>query len=136
MDKKLSAKGRSSSGRRMQSVPPGADGGLKINNDDTSDIADTSGQVSSDGSEISKSKTRKSNDVVLTATGGAVNVTVQAKPDESADSLLRRFNREVMRAGVMRRLRELEFYEKPSTKKKKEKKMRAQRIKDYERWAE
>ncbi|MBM4401681.1 MAG: 30S ribosomal protein S21 [Candidatus Cloacimonetes bacterium] len=61
---------------------------------------------------------------------------VEAKPDESADSLLRRFNREVMRAGVMRRLKELEFYEKPSTKKKKEKKMRAQRIKDYERWAE
>ena len=82
--------------------------------------------------------TKKKSDVVLTATTdrGTVNVTVKAKQDESADSLLRRFNREVMRAGVMRRLKELEFYEKPSTRKKREKKIRVKRIKDYERWAE
>lgn len=47
-------------------------------------------------------------------------VEVQAKPDESAESLVRRFNREVMRAGIMRRLKELEFYEKPSRKRKRE----------------
>jgi len=107
---------------------------LKTNSSD--DIVDTSGYTDSGKSGISKRKTQKTDDVVLTASGANVNVKVEAKPDESADSLLRRFNREVMRAGVMRRLKELEFYEKPSTKKKKEKKMRAQRIKDYERWAE
>ncbi len=101
-----------------------ATGGSKTNINDVGDIADRSRRVGND------------KEVVLTATGGAANVTVQAKLDESADSLLRRFNREIMRAGVMRRLKELEFYEKPSTRKKKEKKMRAQRIKDYERWAE
>ena len=109
----------------------------KVHNDYTADIADTAGNLDIDELGIGSGKLgQKKDNVVLTATGGSVNVTVKAKPDESADSLLRRFNREMMRAGVMRRLKELEFYEKPSTKKKKEKKMRAQRIKDYERWAD
>lgn len=112
----------------------------KVNMGDVADIADTSGKTDLGKPAVSSGvgSRKKKGDVVLTATAdkGTVNVIVEAKPDESADSLLRRFNREVMRAGLMRRLKELEFYEKPSTKKKKEKKMRAQRIKDYERWAE
>lgn len=47
-------------------------------------------------------------------------VEVTAKPDESAESLLRRFNREVVRSGLMRRIKELEYYEKPSRKRRKE----------------
>jgi small subunit ribosomal protein S21 len=123
--------------KNKPSTPRGAGQNSKKNSaDDSSGIVGASGYTDNGDLGISKSKTRKKDDVILTASSGAVNVTVQAKPDESADSLLRRFNREVMRAGVMRRLKELEFYEKPSTKKKKERKMRVQRIKDYERWAE
>lgn len=48
------------------------------------------------------------------------HVEVTAKPDESAESLLRRFNREVVRSGLMRRIKELEYYEKPSRKRRKE----------------
>lgn len=64
------------------------------------------------------------------------NVRVAVKPDETIESLLRRFNREVQKVGLLRRMRELEFYEKPSVKKKREKVLRERRIKDYERWAE
>lgn len=62
------------------------------------------------------------------------NVTVEAKPAESTESLLRRFNREVQNAGILDKLRELEFYEKPSARKKREKAEREKRIKEYERW--
>lgn len=59
------------------------------------------------------------------------HVKVEARPGESAEQLLRRFNREVHRAGVMKRLRELEFYEKPSKKKQREEKMREQIVRKY-----
>lgn len=59
------------------------------------------------------------------------HVKVEARPGESAEQLLRRFNREVHRAGVMKRLRELEFYEKPSKKKQREEKMREQTVRKY-----
>jgi len=60
-------------------------------------------------------------------------VEVTALPSESAESLLRRFNREVVRSGIMKRLKELEFYEKPSKRRRKEdilKKYRASFDKD------
>lgn len=52
------------------------------------------------------------------------HVTVIPKGDESVESLLRRFKREVMRAGLMKRMKELEFYEKPSLRKKREREER------------
>ncbi len=45
-------------------------------------------------------------------------MTVIARPNESIDSLLKRFKREVERDGVLADLRKHEFFEKPSVKKK------------------
>lgn len=44
--------------------------------------------------------------------------TVIARPDESIDSLLRRFKKAVEHAGIISDLKRTEFYEKPSVKKK------------------
>lgn len=41
-----------------------------------------------------------------------VEVTVQ--PNESIDSALKRFNQKVQQAGILRRLKEKAYYEKPS----------------------
>lgn len=42
------------------------------------------------------------------------------KPGESIDSLLRRFKRKVKQDGTIQNLKDREFFEKPSEKKKKE----------------
>lgn len=65
--------------------------------------------------------------------GGSVepHVKVEARVGESTEQLLRRFNREVYRAGIMKRLRELEFYEKPSKRKQREEKVREQIVRKY-----
>lgn len=64
------------------------------------------------------------------------HVTITPKGDESVESLLRRFNREVMRAGIIKRMKELEHYEKPSVKRKREReerrKMRKQGYRGFE----
>lgn len=44
--------------------------------------------------------------------------TVRAKPNESIDSLLKRFKKAVERSGVLAELRRREYYEKPSIKRK------------------
>ncbi|GIV02312.1 MAG: hypothetical protein KatS3mg015_1142 [Fimbriimonadales bacterium] len=41
-------------------------------------------------------------------------VEVIVQPNESIDSALKRFNQKVQQAGVLRRLKEKAFYEKPS----------------------
>ena len=48
-------------------------------------------------------------------------VTVKIRDDESLEQALRRFNREVLREGIIRELRKREFYEKPSQRKRREK---------------
>ena len=63
--------------------------------------------------------------------GNEPHVKVMARPGGTAEQLLRRFNREVHRAGIIRRLRELEFYEKPSKRKQRESKMRGQIVRKY-----
>ena len=62
------------------------------------------------------------------ATRSDAHVSVTAKPDESVESLLRRFNRAVFRSGLIDKMKELEYYEKPSVRKKRERKLRAQLI--------
>lgn len=57
------------------------------------------------------------------------HVSVTAKPDESVESLLRRFNRAVLKSGLIDKMKELEYYEKPSERRKREKKLRAQTLK-------
>lgn len=66
----------------------------------------------------------------------SANIKVEAKPDETADQLLRRFNREVQRSGLIQKMRDLEYYEKPSSRKKKDRKLREANIKRYLRYAE
>ncbi|MCX7911454.1 MAG: 30S ribosomal protein S21 [Dehalococcoidales bacterium] len=46
---------------------------------------------------------------------------VVAGPDESFESLLKRFNRKVQQDGILAELRRREHYEKPSVKRKRKK---------------
>lgn len=47
--------------------------------------------------------------------------TVKARPNESIESLLKRFKKVVEKSGVLSDLRKKEYYEKPSTKRRKDK---------------
>lgn len=58
------------------------------------------------------------------SSGPYTHVKIIPKGDEGVESLIRRFNREVMRAGIIRRMKELEFYEKPSLRRKREREER------------
>ena len=55
--------------------------------------------------------------------------TQERKPGESIDQMLRKFKRKVKSEGTLQELRSREFFEKPSDKKKKEKKVAARRTK-------
>lgn len=61
------------------------------------------------------------------------HVTVEAKPDESIESLLRRFKQKVKDIGLMDEIAELQYYEKPSKKRREEEKLRLQRLAQYRR---
>jgi len=56
------------------------------------------------------------------------NVSVTAKPGESAESLLRRFRYKVKESGILEKLEEIRFYQRPSQRRKQEEKLRQQRI--------
>ncbi|MBW3624724.1 MAG: 30S ribosomal protein S21 [Armatimonadetes bacterium] len=43
---------------------------------------------------------------------------IQVKPNESIDSALKRFKKQLQEAGVLKEAREHEFYEKPSDKRR------------------
>jgi len=53
---------------------------------------------------------------------------VQIRPNESLDSLLRRFKKEIEQSGVLREAREHQHYEKPSDKKRKAEAARKRKI--------
>lgn len=53
---------------------------------------------------------------------------VVAKKDESSDSLIRRFNKIILKTGLLTELKKREFYEKPSEKKKKRIKEKMKKI--------
>ena len=44
---------------------------------------------------------------------------IKVKPNESIDSVLKRFKRETSRSGVLAEIKKRKHYEKPSVKKKK-----------------
>jgi len=52
---------------------------------------------------------------------------VVVRDNESLEQALRRFNREVQKEGILDELKKREFYEKPSTVRKREKAMRERR---------
>lgn len=51
-------------------------------------------------------------------------VKVVAHPGESADSLIRKFTKKVLSEGILVDLKKREFYQKPSERRKEEKKMK------------
>jgi len=53
---------------------------------------------------------------------------VQSRPNESLDSLLKRFKKEIEQSGVLREAREHQHYEKPSDKKRKAEAARKRKI--------
>lgn len=55
------------------------------------------------------------------------NIFVEARPNESTEQLLRRFNSEVRDTNLIDEIRQRQEYEKPSQKRKREKKLRLQR---------
>ncbi len=58
-----------------------------------------------------------------------IMVLQERRDGETIDSLLKKFKRGVKREGILPRLREKEFFEKPSDKKKRDKKAAARRNK-------
>ena len=61
--------------------------------------------------------------------GKPVHVQVINKGNIPVEVLIKRFNRAVKKAGVIKEVRERRYYEKPSDKKRKEKKRRLKLIK-------
>lgn len=53
---------------------------------------------------------------------------VVAKKDESSDSVIRRFNKLIMKTGLLTEVKRREFYEKPSEKKKRRLKEKKKKI--------
>ena len=49
-----------------------------------------------------------------------MSTVVKAEPGESADSLIRKFNKKVMSEGVLLELKKREFYLKPSSRRQME----------------
>ena len=53
-----------------------------------------------------------------------IQVEVRPRKNESAERLIRRFTKKVKKEGVIEELRDRRYYEKPSTKRRKEKNRR------------
>lgn len=62
-------------------------------------------------------------------------VKVVVREGETIEQALRRFNREVLKEGIINELRKREFYEKPSIIRKREKIARIRRVKKLRRGA-
>ena len=58
-----------------------------------------------------------------------VHVRVAARQGESVEQMLRRFNFAVTKSDLIQRLRDLQFYEKPSKKRQREEKLRSASLK-------
>jgi small subunit ribosomal protein S21 len=60
--------------------------------------------------------------------GGHILAQIQVRQNESLDSALKRFKKELEQAGVLREAREHQHYEKPSDKKRKAEAARKRKI--------
>jgi len=56
--------------------------------------------------------------------GNAVHVKVVARKDEPAERLIKRFMKKVRREGIMEEVRERMYYEKPSVKRSRQRRLR------------
>lgn len=61
---------------------------------------------------------------------------VKSQPGMSTDQLLRQFNKKVQADGVLLKLREREFYEKPSQRRQRKKKEAARKMRSSARRSE
>ncbi len=61
-------------------------------------------------------------------------ITVEARVGENIDQLLRRFNREVLKSGILREIRDREFHVTNSEKKVLRKKEKARKVKLAQRY--
>jgi len=62
-----------------------------------------------------------------------VHVRVAVRQGESVEQMLRRFNYVVHKTNIIQRLRDLQFYEKPSKRRQREMKLRTQQIRRYDK---
>jgi len=62
----------------------------------------------------------------------AVNAEVTARSGEPADKLIRRFSKKVRKEGIIEQYRERMYYEKPSDKRRRKKKMAKLKSKNNE----
>jgi len=60
--------------------------------------------------------------------GGHILAQIQVRQNESLDSALKRFKKELEQAGILREAREHQHYEKPSDKKRKAEAARKRKI--------
>lgn len=58
-------------------------------------------------------------------------IKVTARPNDTIDSLLRRFNTEVLKDGILKEVREKAHYEKPSVKKRRKRMERLKESKNF-----
>jgi small subunit ribosomal protein S21 len=65
---------------------------------------------------------------IVDVEGGHLLAQVQVRQNESIDSALRRFKKELEQTGVLREAREHQHYEKPSEKKRKAEAARKRKI--------
>ncbi len=61
-----------------------------------------------------------------------VHIHVSARKGESVEQMLRRFNYAVTKSDLINRLRDLQFYEKPSKKRQREEKLRMSQRRHYD----
>ncbi len=61
-----------------------------------------------------------------------VHIHVSARKGESVEQMLRRFNYAVTKSDLINRLRDLQFYEKPSKKRQREEKLRMSQKRHYD----
>ena len=61
-----------------------------------------------------------------------IHIRVAARQGETAEQMLRRFNFAVTKSDLIQRLRDLQFYEKPSKRKQREEKLRSSQRRYYD----
>jgi len=61
---------------------------------------------------------------------GTVKAAVKASREESVETLIRRFNKEVQKSGILTELKKREFYEKPSVQRKRRLSQKRKKIGD------
>ncbi|OIN94124.1 30S ribosomal protein S21 [candidate division WWE3 bacterium CG06_land_8_20_14_3_00_42_16] len=65
---------------------------------------------------------------------GTVKAAVKASREESVETLIRRFNKEVQKSGILTELKKREFYEKPSVQRKRRLSQKRKKIEKFKKY--